>query len=845
MRAGALLVAASLAALAIVGAVDAQQGGFGAGSGFSRPGGPGGSGPGGPAGGSPPGGGPRPPAAPGPGVRPSAPPPDPLESVTVDGVTYSYATPELFAAVERGRTRELMAIFERVAADAERRSAKPEAVMAYGGTVFMAKRLGQIQKAIGAGTRALAIVKELPSPYSRALAPMIGSIYMMTGLAYTDAGDFTQARAILDAGVAEVRAGRLGTRDSSGITLRYAVALTALWQRDIATALSHAGEALTLAETTLGNLSPGAPEPVRQTYRRHIANLLTAAGRAHLQDNRLAEAEAALTRARVYARQAAFAEVEVSTLLLAAQVARQRRDGAAARKHLDEALGLARKLGHVLALTRVHANIAYAESELGRPAEALTAAREAIALIEQMRSDVQDTSLRSGFLDERQRIYHVGVGAALALQRVDESFALAERSRARAFLDLLGSQTVSKGKTRALVDEEVQLRARLAEARATLGDDGGAAGRRALEAAERDYRAFLERVRAQSAEQASLMAVEPITLSEIQQLLPEKTTLLEYLVTEREVIVWIVERDRATVRRLPVDRAALVARVRELRAAIATLAPLGETEAHAEALYRELIAGVRADIRGDRLLVVPHDVLHYLPFAALRSPGGTWLVQDFALSTLPSASVLKFIVAKGADAGATALAIGNPDLGPALNLRWAEREARFVGQRIPGATVLVRGDATEARAKALLGGAGLVHVASHGELNEADPLGSALLLTPDGDDDGRLEVRELFGVEIKARLVVLSACETGLGRLSRGDELVGLQRAFLYAGTPAVITTLWKVDDRASYDLVRAFYDALAADDPVRALRQAQLTTMGVHPHPFAWAAFSLTGAPR
>jgi CHAT domain-containing protein len=262
-------------------------------------------------------------------------------------------------------------------------------------------------------------------------------------------------------------------------------------------------------------------------------------------------------------------------------------------------------------------------------------------------------------------------------------------------------------------------------------------------------------------------------------------------------------------------------------------------------LYRQLVEAARADIRGTRVVVVPHDVLHYLPFAALRSPAGRWLVEDYALSTLPSASVLKFLAGKGSQGNAAALAVGNPDVGAGLNLRWAEREARFVGQRVPSTTVLVRGEATEARTKSLIGSAGLIHFASHGELNETDPLASALLLVPGGNEDGRLEVRELFGLELSANLVVLSACETGLGKLSRGDELVGLQRAFLYAGTPAVVTTLWKVDDRASFDLVRAFYERLAAEGPVAALRQAQLTTMGIHPHPFTWAAFGLTGAPR
>jgi hypothetical protein len=137
------------------------------------------------------------------------------------------------------------------------------------------------------------------------------------------------------------------------------------------------------------------------------------------------------------------------------------------------------------------------------------------------------------------------------------------------------------------------------------------------------------------------------------------------------------------------------------------------------------------------------------------------------------------------------------------------------------------------------------HFATHGELNENDPLASGLLLAPGGKDDGRLEVREIFGLDLTAQLVVLSACETGLGQLSTGDELIGLQRAFLYAGTPAVVTTLWKVDDRASFVLMREFYDRLAKTDPGLALQAAQRAAMKEFPHPFAWAAFGLTGVGR
>jgi CHAT domain-containing protein len=106
-------------------------------------------------------------------------------------------------------------------------------------------------------------------------------------------------------------------------------------------------------------------------------------------------------------------------------------------------------------------------------------------------------------------------------------------------------------------------------------------------------------------------------------------------------------------------------------------------------------------------------------------------------------------------------------------------------------------------------------------------------------------VREIFHLELNARLVVLSACETGLGTLSSGDELVGLQRAFLYAGTRAVITTLWKVDDRSTFDLMRTLYTTLGTRGPADALREAQRAALTQYPHPFAWAAFGLTGMPE
>jgi CHAT domain-containing protein len=514
----------------------------------------------------------------------------------------------------------------------------------------------------------------------------------------------------------------------------------------------------------------------------------------------------------------------------------------------EQGVTVSKRIGRTGRLPWLYQGQSRALAGLGRPGEALDAAREAVRLTEEIRADLGDASLRGGFLEDKQAIYQHAVSVALQAQHPAEAFALSERSRSRSFLDLLGSQTtLFKGRTRALVDEEVRLRARLTEARARVQEPDGeeAPARAEVEALDRDYRAFLDRVRKESLEQAALMVVEPVTVAEIQGLLPEGTTLLEYHLGEGGVVVWVVSRQHFTLVRLPGDRQSLLAQVRRLRSVIAKQEPLAQVEAQARALHQRLLEPALAELRGRRLVIVPHAALHYLPFAALRSPAGRWVVEEFVLSTLPSASVLRYLLDKGVGAPARALVVGNPDLGSALALPWAEREARMVGQHEPDATVLVRGDATEAQVKRLVETVGLVHFATHGELSESDPLSSAVLLVPGAGEDGRLEVREVFALDLRARLVVLSACETGLGQLSRGDELVGLQRAFLYAGTPAVVTTLWKVEDRASYELVRGFYGRLAAENASAALRHAQREALLVFPHPFAWAGFGLTGLPR
>lgn len=751
--------------------------------------------------------------------------------------------------IDHGEGRQALTYYERTAGLAEQQGNQALAARAWGAAAFVAGRLGLFQKAILSGTRSIALFRgaaELgPGDLGRR-----ASVYAHLGVAYRAVGDLPQARQVLEEGLGFAETQLSGRPGFAVGVLSNALAKVAYAQRDYETALARNSAAAQLFQDATARLPHRAPERLRTNMRRQAAQSLVGVGWAQLALGHLDEAEAAFDRALKYARLVGLRSVEVEVLHGQGSLALSRQDWSKALTLYQQSAVLATQVNRTGALPWLRQGEARALRGLGRVDEALVAAREAVRSVEGLRAELGGSDLRSGYLEDKQGIYQQAVRLALQAQRPDEAFSLAERSRARAFLDLLGSQTtLSKGRTRALVDEEVRLRSRLAEAQASLQEIGGPEeskrARELMEAADRDYRSFLERVRKENLEQAALMTVEPVTLLEIQGLLPEGTTLLEYLVGDGDVIVWAVDRQHAKVVQIPGDRQSLIRQVRAFRAALARQERLADVQAQAEALYRRLLGPARVEIRGDRLLIVPHGVLHYLPFAALRSPAGRWVVEDFALGTLPSASVLRYLGDKGVGAPGRALVVGNPDVGAALALPWAEREALMVGQHQRGATVLTRGDATESDVKKLLESAGLAHFATHGELSEVDPLSSALLLVPGGGEDGRLEVRELFGLDLRARLVVLSACETGLGKLSRGDELVGLQRAFLYAGTPAVVTTLWRVDDRASYELVRGFYDLLEQAGPVKALRQAQLETMRTFPHPFMWAGFSLTGVPR
>jgi CHAT domain-containing protein len=181
---------------------------------------------------------------------------------------------------------------------------------------------------------------------------------------------------------------------------------------------------------------------------------------------------------------------------------------------------------------------------------------------------------------------------------------------------------------------------------------------------------------------------------------------------------------------------------------------------------------------------------------------------------------------------------------PNLNaLPAAESEVAHIGSLFSRSDVLVKTAATETAVRTGVADADVLHFACHGRFDFDRPQLSALHFSPDAQHDGPLTVSEIFALDLnRTRLVVLSACETGLSKIVKGDELIGFSRAFIYAGAPSLISSLWPVSDESTSEMMKVFYSSLDHDARDVALSKAQIEVRKRFPHPYFWSAFVLVG---
>jgi len=505
----------------------------------------------------------------------------------------------------------------------------------------------------------------------------------------------------------------------------------------------------------------------------------------------------------------------------------------------------------------------------GRLDEAIAELHVAMDEVETIGASLPIAERRYGYMEDKWRVYAELAKTELDRDGAAAAFEMSERLRARQLVDLLArGRTSARSPDLALIREEENLRRQITllsdelyasfSSSATLREVQPTAEvdelRESLAAARERYARLLVELEESRPEYAALFSGSVAGVADVQRLLPAGAALIEYLVSEDWTIAFVVSRDGIAALELPIGQQTVRQLVRFLRGTLGPSGADGLWRTPLRRLYNELIAPIESagHLDATRLLIfAPHAELHYLPFQALLGPAlhdERFLIESYDIAYTPSASVWAELAGRNpAIAGRGTLAMApHPD-----ELAHSAAEVRRISRGDTLAEVVVGSRATERAFRELAADRDVLHLATFGVLNTRNPLFSHVRLNPDEVSDGRLEAHEVFGLQLNADLLVLSACETGLGSGFRhdvppGDDWVGLVRAFLYAGARSVVASLWPVDDRATAALMEKFYTGLESGrSKARSLADAQRAMLREpgHANPFYWAAFQLSGA--
>lgn len=631
------------------------------------------------------------------------------------------------------------------------------------------------------------------------------------------------------------------------------------------------------------------------------AEALMTLGSAQAKAGKLKEAEQTLSRAREgwlglgNAMQAALVDISISTLLLelgrkgdlpaleqSALLAVQAVEAlseapsakalglsvmaealldlgnrSVAKERLAEAADLAADLGIPdlsIRVERLLGQMAWSEHQF-QPAEQHF--KTAIERLEGVRASITVDEFKSAYLGDKLEVYGDLVDLFLDQGRDSEAFEYAERAKSRALLDLLGR--AGEVRSPSLDPEVERLQRELVQARRELNQqfltlepelsDGsrGARHPKLVEAEERVTGLMRELERLQP-EAVLFETIPEIHLEDIRRELPVGAVLLEYFSTRRGLVAFVV--DQQTVRAVRglgsntqvqllleqmefyMNRVAMGGQYRTL---------YGETlrksvDEQLRALYKILVEPLGLQLGGQSLIIAPHGSLHAVPFSALLD-GERYLLDQAEISLTPSAAVYTLCRKRSKHGQGPLVAFGVPVENIPQVIEEVERIAKVAAQarKFMGQEASMNNFFKDAP------GAQVLHLATHGAFRPDNPMFSGLRMA-----DGWLAARDLYNLRLKAELVVLSACETGLAKQASGDELMGLARGFLYAGAPCMVASLWPIKDDSTAKFMTAFYANLRSGIPVaKAIREAQVNLRIHHPNPYYWAAFTVIGDPQ
>jgi CHAT domain-containing protein len=566
---------------------------------------------------------------------------------------------------------------------------------------------------------------------------------------------------------------------------------------------------------------------------------------------------------------------------------------AEARESYQQALVFAERIGDSGDMARALQGLAKADLALGNLDAARQEAERGLASIEKVRSNAGGADERASYLSTAHETYELYIEVLMRLHQPSAALEASERSRARSMLDMLSESgaDIRAGVDPALVAREREISNLLNAKGARLlpllgGSDSRAADlQQEIRSLERDYQDVQAEIRKRSPRYAALTQPQTLAVKQIQeQVLDRDSLLLEYALGEKRSFLWAVGRDSVSAWELPA-REKIEAGVQRFNERIAA-----RSAAVSRTLSDMILAPAAAVLGGKRLAIVPDGALQRLPFAALTAPGSDEpLVAQHEIVMLPSASAISVLRTEisGRKPAPKMLAVfADPVFGPEdlraggtpaqytplpessrilehiaetgdkstarlkiSRLPYTAQEADQILNVVRSSTNLKAVGFQANRATAISGRLSdyrYLHFATHGYLDTERPSLSALVLAQINEkgeaEDGFLRVNDIYNARLFADLAVLSACQTGLGKEVRGEGLMGLTRAFLYAGVPRVVVSLWNVNDRATAELMAAFYRSMLREGkrPSAALREAQLELRKQKrwQSPYYWAAF-------
>jgi len=552
--------------------------------------------------------------------------------------------------------------------------------------------------------------------------------------------------------------------------------------------------------------------------------------------------------------------------------------------HAEAAASLERLMkerGHTAGLRhtwQAYMELASAYAALGERDRAEHNFRAMLDVLEEHRTTAILDAFRTGTLAHQLRAYdpyerYIRFLTEANPPRVHEALEVAERARARGFLEALASVrgAVAAKVPAALLTEESRIRRAITTAQERLrAADLPKADRdrlmSELEKAEQEREKFLIALRVEHPALAEARYPTLLDAKGIQAALRPEEIAVTFFLAEPQSFRWVMSQEHVVLDRIA-GRGAIEKDVTRLRALLRTPSSGDEFKAVSARLGGMLFEGIStADDRP--MVIVPHGVLHYVPFEVLTLQN-RMVIERHAVSYAPSLNALVQLRNRPANtAPFRVLAVGNPAIarlraeedrggatarGDVENLAllgplpFAEQELHAIGRTFRNRTRILSG--ASARESGLrdsgVPGYPVIHFATHGLVSDVQPKRSGLLLAPETGEDGLLQMSEIYGLGLKANLVVLSACQTALGREITGEGLIGLSRAFFYAGARSVVATLWNLNDRFAAEFVQRFYSELnQGHSSEEALRRAKMAYVN-HPkysHPFYWSSLVMLG---